>query len=233
MTNSSERIRNLAKGIPAEPLKQANPAKLLSFPALPEREPSKPSSTATHGNGIEHLLVDRRLMESVSQRFWRYVDKSGGPEACWPWKGSRQGYGYGRFKLASYHTVGAHRLAYLLGHGEGLGDLHALHRCDNPPCCNPDHLFAGTNDDNVADKLAKGRQTSPGDQSGDKNRAAKLSASQVEQIRKRIAAGHTNTAIAKDYGVTHQLISRIRRGRSWGEPAMQPPYQSLRYGAPR
>jgi hypothetical protein len=101
------------------------------------------------------------------------------------------------------------------------------HRCDNPPCCNPDHLWLGTNADNVADKMAKGRQPVQ-DQRGERNTAAKLTAADVEKIRGMIRAGMTNIAIAARFGVTHQLISRIRRGKAWGEPPMQEPYASLR-----
>lgn len=193
---------------------------------------SRTATKRTTWARIDHLavlLAQPLLAESVAQRFWRNVDK-GAPDDCWPWLGGSKN-GYGHFKLVSYVTVGAHRCAYAFGQGQSPGRMLVCHRCDNPPCCNPDHLFLGTDADNTHDMLAKGRWRS-GDHRGEQNGYAKVTAAQVETIRRRILAGETNVAIAADYGVTHQAISRIRRGKSWGEPAMQPKYASLkgRYG---
>jgi hypothetical protein len=175
---------------------------------------------------IADALSDQRAMQNIAQRFWRYVDKSGGPDSCWPWLGAVR-KGYGNFKLKSYTNVRSHRMAYALAHGESPGDLHVCHQCDNPPCCNDRHLFLGTNAENHADKVAKGRNRT-GDRRGEKNGYAKLTADQVAIVRTLILDGLTNKTIAARFGVTHQAISRIRRGRSWGEPAMQPKYASLK-----
>lgn len=92
----------------------------------------------------------------VSIRFWRYVEKRGDDE-CWEWTGSRFAKGYGVFCLNKRDRIGAHRMSWTLTNGPIQGRLWVLHRCDNPPCCNPAHLFLGTPVDNVRDMHMKGR----------------------------------------------------------------------------
>jgi hypothetical protein len=98
--------------------------------------------------------------------FWPKVDKSGGPNACWPWLGVRMPQtatgsdDYGRFALAG-RRVPAHRFAYEVAVGPIPEGLRVLHSCDNPPCCNPAHLSLGTDLDNMRDKIAKGRANWP------------------------------------------------------------------------
>ena len=99
--------------------------------------------------------------QSIAERFWTKVDRSGGPDACWPWMGHRTRQGYGQVKILGKSTP-AHRVAWELTNGpiplgDHFGTTCACHRCDNPPCCNPAHLFLGTMADNVADRDAKGR----------------------------------------------------------------------------
>jgi hypothetical protein len=98
------------------------------------------------------------------QRFWKHVDRSGEPDACWPWIGGTSHNGYGRFWLDG-HTVPASHYAYEIGIGPVPPGMLVLHHCDNPPCCNPTHLFIGTQLDNVHDRDAKGR-AAQGDASG-------------------------------------------------------------------
>lgn len=178
---------------------------------------------------IARMLTDQAWRMRVEGRFWPKVMKPMQWDICWTWTGSKKSSGkdrYGGFKIKSHVTVRAHRLSYALYHGRSPGQMLVCHTCDNPECVNPMHLFLGTVKDNSIDMVRKGRQRS-GPTQGEQNGAAKLTAVQVATIRDLIRAGLTNVAIAARYGVTHQLISRIRRGRSWGEAAMQPKYASL------
>lgn len=137
----------------------------------------------------------------------------GDPEECWPCLGCKTSCGYGRgsVTLASGGSTNItfHRLAYLHEYGEIPNGLHVLHRCDNPPCCNPAHLFLGTNDENMADKIAKGRQSRL---SGEAHGRAVLTRAQVDAIRSDC---RPYREIANDYAVGHKHISRIQRNKAW------------------
>jgi excisionase family DNA binding protein len=104
----------------------------------------------------ETLVIGTPSALEVEQ-FHARVDRSGGPDACWPWMGTRGYSGYGVVgRFAGHRNRRAHRVAWFLEHGD-LGSLHVLHQCDNPPCCNPTHMRIGTHQDNIADAKAKGR----------------------------------------------------------------------------
>lgn len=146
-------------------------------------------------------------------RFWSKVDVRESDDQCWHWRAHVGQNGYGRFALGSGHSVHAHRVAWEIVNGRPLGDHFACHTCDNKTCVNPFHIYAGDRQTNARDASERGLLGRP--QVGQLNANAKLTEENVSKIRSLIAEGWTNTAIAKRFGVTHSMISRIRRGRSW------------------
>jgi hypothetical protein len=151
-----------------------------------------------------------------ADRFWAKVDRSGGPDACWPWLASSRRARYGQFRLDCHGPiVSAPRYAFeSKGYPLAVGQ-DALHTCDNPPCCNPAHLFAGTQADNMADKAAKGRALC-----GEAIPQSKLTAAAVIRASEEAAMGRLQREIAADLGVTQTTISRIVRGLSWARLSM-------------
>ena len=142
------------------------------------------------------------------ERFWSKVDVRG-PNECWEWQAGRDDEGYGFFQLNG-RQVRAHRLAWELGQEESLGSRCALHSCDNPPCCNPAHVFPGTNAENTADKLAKGRHAR-----GSLSARAALNELQVLGIMARWLQGIGHIKIAREFGVKRSQVPNIVYGRRW------------------
>lgn len=149
---------------------------------------------------------------SVEQRFWSKVDIRGEDE-CWPWKAAprskRTGFEYGAFWLNGRHQP-AHRIALILSGVDVPEGMVACHKCDNPPCCNPKHLFPGTRKENNDDKVRKGRHYR-----GENYWNAKLTREQVEFIRAQRPPGAKSfkpgqaAALAQQFGVTAQYISEL------------------------
>lgn len=151
------------------------------------------------------------------RRFWSKVDKSAGPDGCWPFIGARNHADYGVVWVAEGNGPAnwiASRFAYACEVADPA-DNRVCHRCDNPPCCNPAHLFAGTQADNIADMWAKDRQSPPPHPRGTSNRAAKLTDAAVEAIRAARARGVPIKALAAANDVSEATIKRAASGRSW------------------
>lgn len=124
---------------------------------------------------------------------------------CWEWSMGRDRDGYGLVRSAM-ETLRTHRAAWSLVHGQIPKGMVVCHRCDNPPCCNPAHLFVGTNGDNVRDAWNKGR--------GRLNNV-KLTIAQVRAIRALPRYIHTAEEVAEIFGVSKHTVSEIRRKKTW------------------
>ena len=150
---------------------------------------------------------DPHLEEAVIvSRFWRLIDASGGPDACWLWRGDRDRDGYGIF-IYRGRRYGAHELALSFSTGEvRTTGLDTCHSCDTPPCCNPLHLRFDTRAANVGDMRERGRA---------KNGSTRLTNEDVEMIRNRRANGARQKDLAADFEVCEGYISEIVRGKRW------------------
>jgi hypothetical protein len=157
---------------------------------------------------------------SLAERLTRRVDSSGGPDVCWPFSGTLvNGYGTIWSGGAGGKMLKAHRVAWETSVGPlpsdtsvGARGTLVLHRCDNRVCCNPAHLFLGTQLDNMRDMEAKGRTAK---RAGSANGNAKLLEADVLRIRERCGKGETRTAVAADYGMTSEAIGLIASGKTW------------------
>lgn len=147
--------------------------------------------------------------EVAVARFWDRVDKSGGSDACWPWGSVKE---YGRFTpVAGLPSVLCHRFAYRVATGQKIPyEKMICHDCDNPPCCNPSHLYAGSHKDNATDCVRRGRKPC-----GSKSPNAKLTEAIIEEIRYAAAGGAKQRDLARRYGIDEARISLIIRGVSW------------------
>jgi predicted XRE-type DNA-binding protein len=178
------------------------------------------------------------LSRQEIKRFWSRVDRRD-PDECWPWlkRADKDGYGIISFQFVQLRT---HRVAFFLSTNIQPLRMKVLHQCDNPPCCNPAHLFLGTPAQNMLDKCAKGRESKGAKHSasmnsdlrkgdlngarlhiermprGEANGNAKFTPEIVRAIRRRYAAGGIyQHQLAKQYHVTQAVISQIVSGKTW------------------
>lgn len=150
--------------------------------------------------------------------FWARVSRSASMK-CWEWQGSLNGDGYGLVKVSHRDTDGfvvkwycdkAHRVSWRLENGDIPDGTSVLHRCDNRRCVNPSHLFLGTLADNMTDRNAKGRQAAR-----ERHPRAKLTQSEVSEIRNARQAGETQVSLASRFCVSRRTIRSILDGQTW------------------
>lgn len=157
--------------------------------------------------------------ENMLFRFWKKIDKNGiqvshMPTRCWKWLGNKHPFGYGITSLNG-KRISAHRKSYIIHIGPIPEGLLVLHKCDNPECCNPEHLFSGTHSDNSKDMVSKNRQRKNYDIDGEKNPAAKLTTEQVLQIRELACQKVHQGQIADAFGVSLPLVEKIIARKVW------------------
>lgn len=156
------------------------------------------------------------LTDEERDRFLSYIDRRG-PDDCWPWTGGKFEEGYGGFKVTRpdfARTLRAHRIAYILANGSIDVNKVVRHTCDNTACCNPAHLIDGTQVQNTADRKERMRCNHV---YGERHPKAKLTADQVDEIRRRLRAGELQEDLAEAYGVHSSSVSAIKTGKTWGD----------------
>lgn len=175
-------------------------------------------------NGTFNCITGEvNLNEKGISNFWRKVNKNGPfpdktieaykdlVEPCWIWTASEHGGGYGGFGIGSKVFL-THVISWIIHNGQKPVGMCVLHRCDNRPCVNPEHLFLGTRITNNLDCLTKGRIVY-----GEKNGRAKLTAELVRQARTEYSFGNISfIELGKKYGVNAMTIRPAILGRTWG-----------------
>lgn len=153
---------------------------------------------------------------TLAERLEAYSNRSGGPDACWEWTKNRAPRGYGRLNMNG-RVILAHRASWSVANGrEPAAGLFICHKCDNPACINPAHLFEGTHGDNMRDMFRKGRmhQVRPY-VAGDKSGQAKLTGDIVVACRKLARQGIAVRELARMHGVHRTSMERAVRGETW------------------
>lgn len=138
-----------------------------------------------------------------AKTFWSKVNK-GSESECWPWNGAGGRYGHLNFEGK---FIKSHRMAYILTYGRPAQGLCICHKCDNPRCCNPNHLFTGTHKENSQDAVNKGRLNG-------RNSPIKFPTIIVEEALRRIANGESQTSVGKSFGISSAHMSYLVNGKT-------------------
>lgn len=145
------------------------------------------------------------IFDSQYKRFWEKVNKEG-PNDCWEWIGAINGKGYGIFSI--FNTIFlAHRVSYYIVHGPISDGTLILHKCDNVKCVNPDHLYSGTQADNIHDRAER----NPHNQGGQVSQFSKCDAENMKSLHK---SGYIIKDIAEDYNVCAMTVHKILTGKT-------------------
>jgi transposase len=205
-------INIIQKGYHAMPIssqatKQVEGSETISQESTIQADRKRPAP-ATWGDDIVQSSWKREAaLKTIVKRI--SISSAG----CWEWQGAKT-LGYGSVKIPEIYgsfKIMVHRLSWVAFKGESINDgLFVCHKCDNPACCNPDHLFLGTQRQNLLDCSVKGRTLT-----GAKSATAKFSKDDIERVKDMLATGMTGKYISKKTGISPSHISRIRRGYTW------------------
>lgn len=146
--------------------------------------------------------------------FWSKVDMSAGSDACWPWKGGVYKSGYGTAYWNGRRGCRAHRVAYQVSFGDIPKGVFVCYVCDNRLCVNPSHLFLGNHRDNMRDMVEKGRSRNS-IQAGERNNAAKLTATIVLRIRELFSQGISVVEISRRVDVPYSNVWFVVNRKTW------------------
>ena len=156
------------------------------------------------------------LTDEAIARFHKLTLRTPG---CWEWQGTKDKNGYGKMRIGGRRTGRAHRIAWMLEHGDP-GPLLVCHHCDNPGCVRPSHLFIGTALDNNHDRIAKGR---PNGSPGEANGTSKLTEPQVREMFDLYrSGGWRQKDLAARYGITQTAVQLILAGKNWSHLDLPP-----------
>lgn len=171
-----------------------------------------------HWVSSQPRLIHRFNSRPIEERFWKKVNKSS-PTECWLWMGAKHPDGYGQI-CKDGQSVHAHRIAWELTYGEIPKGMSVLHRCDQPSCVNPTHLFLGNQIDNIKDMCSKKRDKHP---RGENHVGAKLTIIQVSEIRGALRNNYKGLVpqLAMKYGVSIGAIRGIKSNRTWKEERVE------------
>ncbi len=158
------------------------------------------------GEGADRLEGEKR---SATERFWSKVQPNS-ENGCWEWKGQRNYDKYGKVTIKdlsdTWTTALVHRLSWCIHNGPIPDGIFVCHKCDNRPCCNPGHLFLGTNMDNMRDMYLKGRLVSG---------RRKITNAQIEIVRSTPKKYGRGVVLGKLLGVSPKIIANIWNGVTW------------------
>lgn len=149
--------------------------------------------------------------KSEGRTMARFLSKVKKTDTCWVWVACRDKHGYGRFGLGG-RVIRAYRASWILHNGPIPEGAHVLHKCDNPPCVRPDHLYLGTHKDNMRDMRVRKRASGP---KGTNNYNCRLTPKAAIDIYQRYVAGEQMKTLADEYGVTPPAVHSICWGRTW------------------
>jgi len=166
-------------------------------------------------DGVKCDFSEYQIKEFRAYKFWSKVLLKANTSLCWEWGGAKNIKGYGQFSLKKNGILTSeksHRESYRLSKGEIPKNIMVCHSCDNPSCCNPNHLFLGTNSENMKDMYKKGRGN---DLKGENNKLSKIKNDDISEIFLLYSQGFNFAEIGRKFNVSYVCIANIIKRKTW------------------